>query len=262
VVELSPMETPDASLRYRGDTSLMEHPDASPGDDRDASGQPSLEYSSDASPMEERDACAWCRSPLEETARADSIYCSKKCRQTAWRFRRQVASDAAALEPKRLAYADPPYPGMAWMYRDQDSFAGEVDHVELVAWLQTFDGWALSTSADALRFVLPLCPAGARVAPWVKPHGVPPTTRGAHNCWEPIIYKPARGLRPGFRDWLRAMPARGGGTLVGRKPIKFCAFMLRLIGAAPIDTLVDRYPGTGVVGRAFAELQRNRGTAT
>jgi hypothetical protein len=30
--------------------------------------------------------------------------------------------------PFRLAYADPPYLGKAWLYRDHPDYGGEVDH--------------------------------------------------------------------------------------------------------------------------------------
>lgn len=33
----------------------------------------------------------------------------------------------------RVAYADPPYPGCAHLYRDHPDYAGEVDHEALVA---------------------------------------------------------------------------------------------------------------------------------
>jgi hypothetical protein len=159
--------------------------------------------------------------------------------------------------PKRLGYADPPYPGMsAKYYGDEPTFAGEVDHAELVSRMEGYDGWALSTSAKTLQYVLSLCPPGVRVAAWGKPHGVSSKTRGAHNAWEPIIYKPARLRQPGFPDWLTALPARGGGTLPGRKPLAFCAFLFRLLGASPGDELDDLFPGTGIVGRAFAEFRR------
>ncbi len=272
----SPGDGADASLRYRDDASSGAAGNGSPRAAQDGS---SLEYSCDASltprgygslgavldasPSPAVDAsptpgcCAWCRSPLEQTARPYTLYCSKKCRQTAWRFRQQAVAVAVGKTPKRLGYADPPYPGMARRYYGKEpTYAGEVDHAELVARLVTYDGWALSTSEKTLREVLPLCPKGVRVAVWAKPHGAPSTTSGPHNCWEPIIYWPARRVRPGFPDWLKALPARGGGTLPGRKPIAFCAFVFRLIGAAPIDSLDDIYPGTGIVGRAFAELSR------
>jgi hypothetical protein len=157
----------------------------------------------------------------------------------------------------RMAYADPPYPGMAHLYRDQPTYGGEVDHRELIASLAAaYDGWALSTSAKALRDVLPMCPPQAYVAPWVKPIGACPATYGKHNTWEPLIVVPGRCLRPGFRDWLSAAPARGGGDLIGRKPIAFCAFLFEQLGLLPGDELADLFPGTGVVGRAWREASR------
>lgn len=202
--------------------------------------------------------CDWCRSPLEQTRDARR-FCSQKCRQFAFRLRRRRATDQANAEPMRFAYADPPYPGLARRYyQHEESFAGEVDHAALIASLEAsgYDGWALSTSADALRDVFPLCPAGARVCPWVKPIGAAPATYGPHNTWEPLIVVRGRKLRPGFRDWLCAQPARGGGSLPGRKPIAFCAFLFQQLGMLPGDELVDVFPGTGIVGRAWAEMGR------
>jgi hypothetical protein len=154
----------------------------------------------------------------------------------------------------RFAYADPPYPGLAAKYyRLEASFAGEVDHAGLIASLEAsgYDGWALSTSAKALRHVLPLCPEGSRVCAWVKPIGASSRTRGLHNTWEPLIVVRGRELHPGVRDWLRAQPARGGGSLPGRKPLAFCAWLFDCLGLLPGDTLDDLFPGTGVVGRAW-----------
>lgn len=156
--------------------------------------------------------------------------------------------------PRRVAYADPPYPGLAWLYKREATYAGEVDHRELVSRLQGFDGWALSTSAKALREVLPLCPPTARVCVWVKPHGVSRATRGLHNAWEPIIVVPARHVRPGVADWFSALPARGGGTLIGRKPQRFCAELFRWLGMRVGDSLDDLFPGTGIVTRAWNAL--------
>lgn len=155
---------------------------------------------------------------------------------------------------RRVAYADPPYPGMAWRcYGDQPTYAGEVDHAELVQRLVGFDGWALSTSAKSLRDVLQLCPPEARVAAWVKPIGVSGKTRGPHSTWEPVIYMPARLQQPGRRDWISAMPARGGDSdLIGRKPRAFCTWLFELLGLAPHDTFVDLYPGSEAVTRAWS----------
>lgn len=155
----------------------------------------------------------------------------------------------------RVAYADPPYPGRAKRYYGREpSYAGEVDHVALIASLKaSYDGWALSTSADALRDLLPLCPPDVRVCAWVKPVGACPATYGLHNCWEPLLVVPARSLRPGVRDWISAQPARFGGNLPGRKPLAFAAWLFDCLGLLPGDELVDLFPGTGIIGRAWAE---------
>lgn len=159
----------------------------------------------------------------------------------------------------RFAYADPPYPGLARRYYgDQPTYGGEVDHRVLIAQLEAEyeHGWALSTSSKALRDVLSMCPRDARVCPWVKPIGAAPATYGPHNTWEPLIVVRGRALQPGFRDWLCAQPARHGGDLPGRKPIAFCAFLFQQLGMLSGDELVDLFPGTGVVSRAWAELGR------
>jgi len=158
----------------------------------------------------------------------------------------------------QFAYADPPYPGFARRLYGRE----EVDHPALISSLvDQYDGWALSTGAYALRDILPLCPAGVRVAAWVKPIGVSSRTRGMHNAWEPVIVAPGRKLRPGRRDWLSAQPARGNGVLIGRKPEAFCVWLFELLGMLPGDKVHDLYPGTGIVGRAWAELSR-QGWAT
>jgi hypothetical protein len=167
----------------------------------------------------------------------------------------------ATDSPGAFHYADPPYPGTSSKYyRDEPTFAGEVDFPRLILELTTARtrgdclGWALSTSARSLRDLLPLCPPEARVCAWVKPIAASPQTYGIHSTWEPVIVVGGRQRQPGKRDWLRAMPARGEGTLPGRKPIAFCAWLFELLGMMPGDTLVDLYPGTGIVSRAWAEL--------
>lgn len=249
--------------------------------------------------------CSWCgeklasEGPVAREIRRDARYCSKKCRQSAFRLRRQRVADARALEPMAFAYADPPYPGTAKKYYGGEAtYAGEVDHAKLIGELEArrlcpfknrdgrqcrklpehdgdhyepgcnfgwhrfaqnrIDGWALSTSASALRDLLPLCPEGARVAAWVKPHGVSGKTFGLHNAWEPLIVVGGRRKRGGVRDWLRAMPARFGGELPGRKPIAFCAWLFDCLGMVPGDALDDLFPGTGIVARAWRELSSRK----
>lgn len=202
-------------------------------------------------------------------ARRGQKYCSRKCRQAAWRLTRYgrekapLSSGPGLPVGARFAYADPPYPGKAHYYQDQPSYAGEVDHAELVASLRAggYAGWALSTSREALRDVLQLCPPEAHVCPWVKPIGAPRGTYGLHSTWEPLIVVGGRKCRPGLNDWLSAKPARlGGSDLIGRKPLAFCAFLFDALGMLPGDVFVDLFPGTGVVGRAWSALSLRSST--
>lgn len=214
--------------------------------------------SSSSTPRLARDAvCQWCNAQLP-TTRKKRRFCSRRCRQAAFRIRRRHQVEVAQGLPLRFAYADPPYPGLAKeFYRDEPTYAGEVDHAALIAsLLERYDGWALSTGAYALREILPLCPEEARVCAWVKPIGVSSRTFGLHNTWEPLIVVAGRRLRPGKRDWLSAMPARGGGQLMGRKPLAFCAFLFAALGMRPGDLFDDLFPGTGIVTRAWAEVCR------
>lgn len=208
-------------------------------------------------------SCAWCNGAIPKGARRDALYCSKLHRQAAFRFRERRAELAArpvrARTAMRMAYADPPYPGLARrFYAGESSYAGEVDHRELCKRLGTYDGFALSTGAFALRDLLPLCPEGARVCPWVKPLRPSPRTYGLHGAWEPVIVVPGRRLAGGVRDWLYAAPARlGGSTLPGRKPLAFVAWVFDALGLLPGDTLDDLYPGSGVVSAAWREASRH-----
>ncbi len=211
--------------------------------------------------------CSWCRGRISAAARRDSRFCSRKCRQAAWRARvyssaRTSAAPAAGetFPCLSFAYADPPYPGTAKKYYGkQDNFGGEVDHRKLIAGLiEDYDGWALSTSARSLRDILPLCPPEVRVCAWVKPGGAPPATRGLHNVWEALIVLQGRRLRPGRRDAIYIHPARFGGELPGRKPLKFCAWLFGAMGMLPGDQLDDLFPGSGIVSRAWAEISGRR----
>jgi hypothetical protein len=151
-----------------------------------------------------------------------------------------------------LVYADPPYPGCAHLYKGHPDYAGEVDHEALIAQLVTYDGWALSTSAEALRDILPMCPPGARVLAWVK-HTVTVS-------WEPLIVVSARKPQ-GVRDWIQVEPdsyqwrAKPDSYVIGQKPVPFCKWMFAWLGAQPGDSLDDIFPGSGQVGRAWAEWQ-------
>ena len=204
--------------------------------------------------------CSWCGLEIPATARADSKFCGRKCRQAAWRIRGYSAivekGSGETRLPLRFAFADPPYPGTGKKYYGkQPNFDGEVDHRKLIAGLvEDYDGWALSTNARSLRELLPLCPPETRVCAWVKPGGAPPATFGLHNVWEPLLVLQGRRVRPGRRDAIYIHPARFGGDLPGRKPLKFCAWMFNAMGMQAGDSFQDLFPGTGIVSRAWAEI--------
>jgi 16S rRNA G966 N2-methylase RsmD len=208
--------------------------------------------------------CAWCDGPIPATSRRDAKYCVKRCRQAAHRFTRAARGHTrrVALRGRafRFAYADPPYPGKAQLYRDHPDFAGEVDHRALVDRLvaEFPDGWALSTSAESLRDVLPLCPSDARVASWVR--GERPTrSYWPLNAWEPVIYVGGRPYATSIEarrlDVLQ-LTARPRLTdprrVIGAKPAAFCRWMFDLLGALPGDELVDLFPGSGRVADAWS----------
>ncbi len=202
--------------------------------------------------------CAWCENPIPAKARRDAVCCSVRCRRARHRFLRAVgyADSVAPGRPLRLAYADPPYPGKAWLYRDHPDYGGEVDHALLIDRLAGYEGWALSTSVEALPAVLARCPAGVRVAAW---HRVERSTRSRWplHTWEPVLYSGGRQLTGGARRAdsmvcgvapLDTLP----GRVIGAKPAAVCRWIFSLLGAAPGDTLDDLFPGSGAVGRAWA----------
>lgn len=184
------------------------------------------------------------------------------------------------MTPIRFAYADPPYPGKARKYYGaHGDYAGEVDHAALIARLESEfpDGWALSTSQDALAQVLPLCPpprsrgaAGGgvrhqfRILSWCKPTAQPGSPRGpgpaALYGWEPVIIRGGRPAAPGarVRDWLVCSPEmytlrpKPDGHVTGAKPPGFCRWLFAAAGLLPGDVLVDLFPGSGAVSGAWS----------
>jgi hypothetical protein len=244
--------------------TAVEH-DASPAAVDDAS-SPDPDTTDRGEPVassgrETRRVCAWCSRPIPAKARRDAICCSTPCRQARHRFNTGVGSARAVAVGRtlRLAYADPPYPGKSFYYRGHQDYAGEVDHVALIRRLSTYDGWALSTSAAALPVVLGLCPPGVRVAAWHR--GPRPTASRRPLCaWEPVIYQGGREVYGPLRtdslvcgvSPLTTLPSRVTGT----KPAAFCRWLFELLGAAPGDELDDLFPGSGVVGRAWAVYAR------
>jgi hypothetical protein len=164
----------------------------------------------------------------------------------------------------RFAYADPPYPGQsADLYADHPNYAGEVDHGELIGRLcrDYPDGWILSTSARALRLVLPLCPEDVWTGAWHKTNAPPVRTTGRRIwSWEPVIIWRGRqepGSSPNVRDSLscsQGTPGHGQG-FPGQKPPAFIRWIAELLGATPDDTIDDLFPGSGAVTVVLADIK-------
>jgi hypothetical protein len=163
----------------------------------------------------------------------------------------------------RLAYADPPYLGQAKRHYSNDPSGIPAEEVNFAALLNTlvngYDGWAMSASSPSLGYLLRLCGAlvpDVRVAAWVKPFCSWKPSHRVQYAWEPVLFVPTRPrgtkARPSVRDYVSANITTQRGTH-GAKPDAFIRWLFDLLGAEPGDTLDDLYPGTGNVGRLWAE---------
>lgn len=207
--------------------------------------------------------CAWCGGSIHPRLRSDARFCSTRCRQASHRFGAACVARRRADESLRLAYADPPYPGLAHRYyADHPDFGGEVDHRELLERLKAFDGWALSTSAEALPEVLTLARGElgleVRVASWYR-GGRPGVSARPRSAWEPVVYAGGRRVpsREACEDALvyRARPrTTDPKRVIGSKPAAFLYWLFDLLDARPGDELVDLFPGSGGVARAWRRL--------
>lgn len=157
----------------------------------------------------------------------------------------------------RIGYADPPYPGCAHLYRDHPDYAGEVDHAELIARLTTeFDGWVLHTNSTAISLLAPLIPKEARWGAWTKTFAAFKKGVRPAYAWEPVIFKPCRRMDEDYsgrivqRDWI-ACPITLRRGMIGAKPTEVCHWVFEIVGATKDDELIDLFPGSGAVMRAW-----------
>lgn len=164
----------------------------------------------------------------------------------------------------RIAYADPPYIGQAKRhYADDPSGIApeEVDHAALIADLERdYDGWALSCSAASLPEILTLMapiwnPKRHRVLAWVKPFCSWKSVNPAY-AWEPVIIKQPRGSNyPRVRDYLAANMTTQTGTH-GAKPLEFSYWLFCALNLTAEDDLIDLFPGSRGVLRAWDTWRR------
>lgn len=158
----------------------------------------------------------------------------------------------------KIAYADPPYPGCAHLYKDHPDYDGEVDHAELIRHLDTFDGWCLHTASSTLKGVMDAAEAACvfqyRVMAWVKPFAAFKRNVPVAYAWEPVLVRAARKpvVKPGmtYRDWI-AEPITMRRGLTGAKPEAVCHWLFEVMGCEHDDELHDLFPGTGAVSRAW-----------
>jgi len=156
------------------------------------------------------------------------------------------------MKKYQIIYADPPYIGQAKRHYGTE----EVNHINLVAELLQYDGWALSCSTPTLHTILCLlteAQAVYRIGAWVKPFcSFKPNVNPAY-AWEPVVFKPARNRgrdRLTARDWVSANITLKKG-LSGVKPDAFSFWLFEILGAEPTDEFIDMFPGSGAVSGAW-----------
>jgi hypothetical protein len=102
--------------------------------------------------------------------------------------------------------------------------------------------------------VLPLCPPIARVMAWVKPFAAFKRNVSVAYAWEPVLVKAVRkpvvSGRVVMRDFI-SEPITMKRGLTGAKPEAVCRWAFEVVGAEPDDELVDLFPGSGAVTRAW-----------
>jgi hypothetical protein len=179
----------------------------------------------------------------------------------------------------KLGYADPPYIECAHLYKDYPDGGAEVDHAALIAKLEAeFDGWVLHANATPRSFAVlgPLVEhiEGVRWCNWSKSFAASKPDVSVIYAWEPVIIKAARkpvvSGRQTTRDYINIVdepptelppgiiePITMRRNFKGAKPEKLCHWVFELLGAWPEDELVDLYPGSGAVTRAWGTWQNN-----
>ena len=177
----------------------------------------------------------------------------------------------------RLCIADPPYLGRSRYYdgrgasgyksRGRMNIAADAhpdaakwddpqSHIDLVALLETYDGWVVAMSRDSLPIYLAAAPT-ARVCVWHNPAAWPPGNR-VHATWEPMLARiPTTRAKQGsaqyVKDVLTCVPPRQSG-FIGAKPAAWTRWALDVLGYdAETDTVDDLFHGSGAVAAEVAQ---------
>lgn len=154
--------------------------------------------------------------------------------------------------PMQVGIADPPYPGRASLYVEDEEVRPDDLVADLVARFP--DGWALATDAIALREVLGACPAGVLIGSWH--HGHRPYNERPRG-WEAVIVCGGR-RQPGWRvpDTLTERPPHGWDR-PGAKPAAWWWWTWALLGVDPSagDRFEDLFPGSGGGAHAWTDYR-------
>lgn len=176
----------------------------------------------------------------------------------------------------RFAYADPPYLGCGKKhYGHQHERASDYDQIEthralLVRLRDEFpDGWAVSLHTPSLEEYAHLCrevfgPNAVRWGAWVKPFASFKPGVNPGYCWEPVAFIPSPRKRdrkePTIRDFVSANITMKKGTS-GAKPESVAFWLFEMLGMTADDELVDLFPGSGAVRRAWQTYAWNNPTS-
>ncbi len=173
-------------------------------------------------------------------------------------------------DPKRVGYADPPYPDQAERHYGE----AEVDHLELLQHLDTsYDGWLLHTNSTGLASVLIDAAVanvtGFRIMAWIKPFAAFKKNVSVAYVWEPVLVKPCRKPTVSRRTMVRDKPVIFRDVcgesitmkkgLTGAKPENMCRWAFEMLGLEPYDHLVDLYRGSGAVTAAWEQWRKDVG---
>jgi len=172
----------------------------------------------------------------------------------------------------KFAYADPPYFGCGKrLYGHLHERAADWDDLEthralIVRLCDEFpDGWALSMNSTNLYDLLPMCPRDVRIGSWVKPFAAFKRNVTLAYTWEPMLFLGGRKrprTMPTVRDYVITesdSPAVAANITMqtgcpGAKPEAFCMWLFDVLGMERTDELVDLFPGSGNVGRAWKKF--------
>lgn len=159
----------------------------------------------------------------------------------------------------RVAYADPPYLGLAakfygGIHPDAAAYDRPEKHAALIDRLNAeYDCWAMSLHSPALHTILPMCPPDVRVMAWTKPFASFKPGVGVAYAWEPVIVRGGRRRtreQQTMRDYC-AVPITLKRGFCGAKPDGFCFWLFECLNLEPDDEFTDVFPGSGAVQRAW-----------